>query len=102
MQNYPSVTLSFMIISKAFGQTFTQTDITVFKQNLQSLEDLNSKRKLYQKVRKIHFEGIFFSLMFYTNAWHARGTSIFPRNVSRAPRTGAKQQDKALGTRLMY
>ena len=43
-----NVLLSFPL--QAFGQTFTQTDITVFKQNLQSLEDLNSKRKLYQKV----------------------------------------------------
>ncbi|CAB3993811.1 exportin-6 isoform X2 [Paramuricea clavata] len=39
----------FVKMMEAFGQTFTQTDITVFKQNLQSLEDLNAKRKLYQK-----------------------------------------------------
>ena len=39
-----------LYISQAFGQTFTQTDIAVFKQNLESLEDLNSKCKLYQKV----------------------------------------------------
>lgn len=45
------INILLLFSSQAFGQSFTQTDITVFKQNLQSLEDLNSKRKLYQKVR---------------------------------------------------
>ena len=40
--------LSFFL--QAFGQSFLQPDITVFKQNLEALENLNSKCKLYQKV----------------------------------------------------
>ena len=36
-----------MAILNAFGQSFMQPDITVFKQNLASLEQLNEKWKLY-------------------------------------------------------
>ena len=39
-----------VILLQAFGQSFLQPDITVFKQNLEALENLNSKCKLYQKV----------------------------------------------------
>ena len=39
----------FIQIMKAFGQSFMQPDITVFKQNLTALESLNSKYKLYHK-----------------------------------------------------
>ncbi|KAK2571880.1 Exportin-6 [Acropora cervicornis] len=34
---------------RAFGQSFLQPDIAIFKQNLEALENLNSKCKLYQK-----------------------------------------------------
>ena len=47
----------FMAILQAFGQSFMQPDITVFKQNLITLEELNEKWKLYQKVRSIDFLG---------------------------------------------
>lgn len=40
---------------QAFGQSFLQPDITVFKQNLEALENLNSKCKLYQKVCVLWF-----------------------------------------------
>lgn len=40
----------FIQIMQAFGQSFLQTDITIFKQNLLALESLNSKYKLYHKV----------------------------------------------------
>ncbi|MCL4125791.1 UNVERIFIED_CONTAM: hypothetical protein GTU68_065757 [Idotea baltica] len=40
----------FVQIMQAFGQSFMQTDITIFKQNLSALESLNSKYKLYHKV----------------------------------------------------
>ncbi|XP_066292131.1 exportin-6-like isoform X2 [Branchiostoma lanceolatum] len=39
----------FSSIMLAFGQSFMQPDITIFKQNLEALESLNSKLKLYQK-----------------------------------------------------
>ncbi|XP_028395482.1 exportin-6-like [Dendronephthya gigantea] len=51
----------FVKMMEAFGQTFTQTDITVFKQNLLSLEDLNLKRKLYQKP--IFSDGMLFHFL---------------------------------------
>lgn len=41
------------ITLQAFGQSFLQPDITIFKQNLEALENLNSKLKLYQKVGSI-------------------------------------------------
>ncbi len=40
----------FLGIMQAFGQSFLQPDIAIFKQNLEALESLNSKWKLYQKV----------------------------------------------------
>lgn len=51
----------FAKMMEAFGQTFTQTDIAVFKQNLESLEDLNSKCKLYQKT--IFSDGMLFHFL---------------------------------------
>lgn len=46
MENTPQ----FMKIMEAFGQSFLQPDIDVFRQNLESLESLNNKWKLYSKV----------------------------------------------------
>ena len=43
----------FVQIIQAYGQSFMQPDITIFKQNLETLEELNSKYKLYQKVSRI-------------------------------------------------
>ncbi|MGH0120965.1 UNVERIFIED_CONTAM: hypothetical protein FKN15_070157 [Acipenser sinensis] len=40
----------FIAIMQAFGQSFLQPDIHIFKQNLSYLESLNSKQKLYHKV----------------------------------------------------
>ena len=37
---------------QAFGQSFLQPDIALFKMNLEALENLNAKWKLYQKVSK--------------------------------------------------
>ncbi|XP_053382051.1 exportin-6-like [Mercenaria mercenaria] len=39
----------FSAIMQAYGQSFLQTDIAVFKQNLESLEKLHSKWKLFKK-----------------------------------------------------
>ncbi|XP_063286607.1 exportin-6 isoform X3 [Pelobates fuscus] len=39
----------FVVVMQAFGQSFLQPDIHVFKQNLSYLETLNSKHKLYHK-----------------------------------------------------
>lgn len=39
----------FTSIMQAFGQSFLQPDIAIFRQNLQALENLNSKWKLYHK-----------------------------------------------------
>ena len=40
----------FVSILQAFGQSFLQPDISVFKQNLAALEDINAKWKLYHKT----------------------------------------------------
>uniref|UniRef100_A0A3B3UCB3 Exportin 6 n=1 Tax=Poecilia latipinna TaxID=48699 RepID=A0A3B3UCB3_9TELE len=40
----------FTAAMQAFGQSFLQTDIHIFKQNLSYLESLNSKHKLYHRV----------------------------------------------------
>ncbi|ESO82003.1 hypothetical protein LOTGIDRAFT_135499 [Lottia gigantea] len=40
----------FIAIMQAYGQSFLQPDITIFKQNLESLELLNTKWKLYNKA----------------------------------------------------
>ncbi|KAI8501262.1 Exportin-6 [Branchiostoma belcheri] len=45
----------FSSIMLAFGQSFMQPDITIFKQNLEALESLNSKLKLYQKYDLVRF-----------------------------------------------
>ncbi|XP_070580061.1 exportin-6-like [Ptychodera flava] len=39
----------FIAIMQAFGQSFLQPDIAIFKQNLEALETLNTKWKLYYK-----------------------------------------------------
>ncbi|EDO42656.1 predicted protein [Nematostella vectensis] len=39
----------FVSMLQAFGQSFLQPDITIFRQNLEALENLNSRCKLYQK-----------------------------------------------------
>ncbi|KAM4631697.1 exportin-6 isoform 1-T1 [Discoglossus pictus] len=39
----------FIAVMQAFGQSFLQPDIHIFKQNLSYLETLNSKHKLYHK-----------------------------------------------------
>ncbi|XP_013401009.1 exportin-6-like [Lingula anatina] len=39
----------FISILQAFGQSFLQPDIGIFRQNLEYLEELNEKWKLYQK-----------------------------------------------------
>ncbi|XP_038064327.1 exportin-6-like isoform X1 [Patiria miniata] len=49
----------FVAIMQAFGQSFLQPDIDVFRQNLESLETLNAKFKLYHKK-------IFRDLMLYS------------------------------------
>lgn len=46
MENEPQ----FSAIMQAFGQSFLQPDIHLFKQNLFYLETLNTKQKLYHKV----------------------------------------------------
>ena len=45
----------FLAILNAFGQSFLQPDIAVFKQNLLTLEALNEKWKLYHKVSLLPF-----------------------------------------------
>ena len=40
----------FMAIMTAYGQSFLLPDISIFKQNLEALESLQSKWKLYHKV----------------------------------------------------
>ena len=42
--------VQFLAILNALGQSFLQPDIVVFKQNLNTLEKLNEKWKLYHKV----------------------------------------------------
>ncbi|RZF34382.1 hypothetical protein LSTR_LSTR008921 [Laodelphax striatellus] len=54
----------FRQIMMAFGQSLTQTDITVFKQNLQTLEMLNQKWKLYHKdIFRLEFLGKFLTVL---------------------------------------
>lgn len=42
--------LNSSLTPQAFGQSFLQPDIHLFKQNLFYLETLNTKQKLYHKV----------------------------------------------------
>ncbi|XP_033630549.1 exportin-6-like [Asterias rubens] len=51
----------FVAIMQAFGQSFLQPDIGIFKQNLESLETLNAKFKLYHK--KIFRDLMLFSFL---------------------------------------
>jgi hypothetical protein len=50
----------------AFGQSFLQPDIAIFKQNLEALETLNSKWKLYQKVNTYSVYPSIDKTLFYT------------------------------------
>ena len=43
----------FMSIMAAYGQSFLLPDINIFQQNLQSLESLQAKWKLYHKVNSV-------------------------------------------------
>ena len=36
---------------QAFAVTFTQNDLNLFKHSLETLKELNAKRKLFSKVR---------------------------------------------------
>lgn len=47
-----------LFLGQAFGQSFLQPDIHLFKQNLFYLETLNTKQKLYHKV-SAHFSDWF-------------------------------------------
>ncbi|XP_059099703.1 exportin-6-A-like [Tigriopus californicus] len=55
----------FMAILQAFGQSFLQPDVTLFQQNVASLEDLNHRWKLYHKPIFVeHFTEQFLSVFF--------------------------------------
>jgi len=41
---------SYDVDLQAFGQSFLQPDLTIFKKNIEYLESLNTKHKLYSKV----------------------------------------------------
>lgn len=43
----------FLAIMQAFGQSFLQSDIGVFRHNLYALDTLNQKQKLYEKIYKL-------------------------------------------------
>lgn len=45
----------FLMIMQAFGQSFLLPDIAVFRHNLQALETLNDKWKLYKKVQECNY-----------------------------------------------
>lgn len=51
--NQSPLYLSLSFFLQAFGQSFLQKDISLFRQNLSSLETLNKKHKLYSKVRPL-------------------------------------------------
>uniref|UniRef100_F6YTY3 Exportin-6 n=1 Tax=Ciona intestinalis TaxID=7719 RepID=F6YTY3_CIOIN len=54
----------FLAIMTAFGQSFLQSDINIFKQVLDTLEDLNSKQKLYEKLYfMLSEEGVLFQFV---------------------------------------
>jgi hypothetical protein len=46
----------FMSIMAAYGQSFLLPDINIFQQNLQSLESLQAKWKLYHKVNSVQLK----------------------------------------------
>lgn len=56
----------FVAIMEAFGQSFLQPDISIFKQNIEYLEKLNTKWKLYHKV--IMIQSLMASNNFVSNA----------------------------------
>jgi len=67
-ENNSLITIShkpqFLAIMTAFGQSFLQSDITVFRQNLLALEDLNNKQKLYSKLHgTLREEGVLFQFI---------------------------------------
>jgi len=43
-----------MVMLQAFGESFLQPDISIFRQNLHALESLNSLHHLYSKVCALH------------------------------------------------
>jgi len=43
-----------MVMLQAFGESFLQPDISIFRQNLHALESLNSLHHLYSKVGALH------------------------------------------------
>lgn len=45
-------------VLRVFGQSLLQQDINIFRLSLAALEDLNSKWKLYHKVRKLMTAGV--------------------------------------------
>ncbi|XP_036369999.1 exportin-6-like isoform X2 [Octopus sinensis] len=51
----------FIAIMQAFGQSFLQPDIALFRQNLESLETLNTKWKLYHK--KVFREALLYQFL---------------------------------------
>ncbi|XP_076821839.1 exportin-6-like [Clavelina lepadiformis] len=54
----------FLAIMSAYGNSFLQPDIAVFKQNLEALEDLNTKQKIYVKLHHILTqEGVLFQFV---------------------------------------
>ena len=63
----------FIQIMQAFGQSFMQPDITIFKHNLEAMESLNSKYKLYHKVRSFYL----LNLMIYKMHWFIRLSSAY-------------------------
>jgi hypothetical protein len=53
----------FVAILQAYGQSLLQPDINLFGQNLRSLEELNSKWKLYHKVISSSLMPLLYSLL---------------------------------------
>eukprot|EP00106_Octopus_bimaculoides_P006080 XP_014773522.1 PREDICTED: exportin-6-like [Octopus bimaculoides] len=51
----------YPVVAQAFGQSFLQPDIALFRQNLESLETLNTKWKLYHK--KVFREALLYQFL---------------------------------------
>jgi hypothetical protein len=60
MDNRPQ----FIAIMTSYGQSFLMPDITIFKQNLEALDNLQSKWKLYHKVSSILCPRLFATLVY--------------------------------------
>lgn len=60
MDNRPQ----FIAIMTSYGQSFLMPDITIFKQNLEALDNLQSKWKLYHKVSSILCQRLFATLVY--------------------------------------